>query len=143
MKKIIFSIIVSLITVIILLSFIDKTPQQDKNNTADIVCSVSSVPQNLKSNSDGSIEPVLAKDYSINDNGLEYIFKIRDDVYWSDGSKITSNDIVEFFREVITEEKELSALLNVYGVKDYINGNNSFSKTVAISSIDDNTIIFG
>ena len=132
MKKIIFSIIVSLITVIILLSFIDKTPQQDKNNTADIVCSVSSVPQNLKSvgnlskreqdiicatsrglvelNSDGSIEPVLAKDYSINDNGLEYIFKIRDDVYWSDGSKITSNDIVEFFREVITEEKELSAL---------------------------------
>ena len=95
MKKIIFSIIVSLITVIILLSFIDKTPQQDKNNTADIVCSVSSVPQNLKSvgnlskreqdiicatsrglvelNSDGSIEPVLAKDYSINDNGLEYI----------------------------------------------------------------------
>lgn len=162
MKKIIFSIIVSLITVIILLSFIDKTPQQDKNNTADIVCSVSSIPQNLKSvgnlskreqdiicatsrglvelNSDGSIEPVLAKDYSINDNGLEYIFKIRDDVYWSDGSKITSNDIVEFFREVITEEKELSALLNVYGVKDYINGNNSFSKTVAISSIDDNSV---
>ena len=39
-----------------------------------------------------------------------------------------------------SEEKELSALLNVYGVKDYINGNNSFSKTVAISSIDDNSV---
>lgn len=162
MKKIIFSITVSLITVIILLSFIDRTPQKSEGNADDIVCSISSIPQNLKSvgnlskrvqdiicatsrglvelNSDGNLELDLIENYSINENGLEYIFKIRDDAYWSDGTKITSKDIVEFFREVITEEKEITALLNVYGVNDYIKGNNSFSKTVAINAIDNNSV---
>ena len=77
------------------------------------------------------------RDYTVSDDGLEYVFKIRDDIYWSDGSKITPNDIVDFFREVITEESEISALLNVFGVKDYINGSNSFSNTVAITSTED------
>ena len=122
LKKIIATISVSIVTIIILLSFIDRTPQESESNTADIVY---------------SITPVLAQDYTVSDDGLEYVFKIRDDIYWSDGSKITPNDIVDFFREVITEESEISALLNVFGVKDYINSSNSFSNTVAITSTED------
>ena len=159
MKKIIAAISVSIVTIIILLSFIDRTPQESESNTADIVYSITSIPENLKSigelnkreqdivcatskglvelDAEGNIKPVLAQDYTVSDDGLEYVFKIRDDIYWSDGSKITPNDIVDFFREVITEESEISALLNVFGVKDYINGSNSFSNTVAITSTED------
>lgn len=159
LKKIIAAISVSIVTIIILLSFIDRTPQESESNTADIVYSITSIPENLKSigelnkreqdivcatskglvelDAEGNIKPVLAQDYTVSDDGLEYLFKIRDDIYWSDGSKITPNDIVDFFREVITEESEISALLNVFGVKDYINGSNSFSNTVAITSTED------
>lgn len=155
MKKIILTISISIVTIIILLSFIDRTPQQVSNNTADIVYSINSIPKNLKSigdldkrqqdivcatskglveiYSDGNIQPVLAESYEINDDGLEYVFKIRNDVYWSNGDKITPKDIVSFFREVITEDNEISALLNVYGVKDYLESNKSFSEAVAIT----------
>lgn len=161
MKKIILTISISIITIIILLSFIDTTPQQVSNNTADIVYSINSIPTNLKSigdldkrqqdivcatskglveiDSEGNIQPALAESYEINDDGLEYVFKIRNDAYWSNGDKITPEDIVSFFREVITEDNEISALLNVYGVKDYLESDKSFSEVVAITS-DENSI---
>ena len=161
MKKIILTISISIVTIIILLSFLDRTPQQVSNNTADIVYSINSIPKNLKSigdldkrqqdivcatskglvdiYSDGNIQPVLAESYEINDDGLEYVFKIRNDAYWSNGDKITPKDIVSFFREVITEDNEISALLNVYGVKDYLESNKSFSEAVAIT-FDENSI---
>ncbi len=49
MKKIILTISISIVTIIVLLSFIDRTPQQVSNNTADIVYSINSIPKNLKS----------------------------------------------------------------------------------------------
>ncbi|WP_370831629.1 ABC transporter substrate-binding protein [Clostridium sp.] len=156
MKKIILTISISIITIIILLSFIDRTPKQASNNTADIVYSINSIPTNLKSigdldkrqqdivcatskglveiDSDGNIQPSLAESYEINEDGLEYVFKIRNDAYWSNGNKITPEDIVLFFREVITEDNEISALLNVYGVRDYLESDKSFSEAVAITS---------
>lgn len=158
LKKIIITISISIITIIVLLSFIDRTPQERVNNTADIIYSINSIPQNLKSigdldkreqdivcatskglvevDADGNIKPVLVESYEVNEDGLEYIFKIRDDIYWSDGNKITPEDIVAFFREIITEDNEISALLNVFGVKEYINSNKTFSETVAITNTD-------
>jgi oligopeptide transport system substrate-binding protein len=161
LKKIILTISISIITIIILLSFIDRTPKQVSNNTADIVYSINSIPTNLKSigdldkrqqdivcatskglvemDSEGNIQPSLAESYEINEDGLEYVFKVRGDVYWSNGDKITPEDIVSFFRQVITEDNEISALLNVYGVKDYLESDKSFSEAVAIT-YDENSI---
>ena len=42
----------------------------------------------MELDAEGNIKPVLAQDYTVSDDGLEYVFKIRDDIYWSDGSKI-------------------------------------------------------
>ena len=105
LKKIILTISISIVTIIVLLSFIDRTPQQVSNNTADIVYSINSIPKNLKSigdlykrqqdivcatskglvelDSNGDIKPVLAESYQVTEDGLEYVFKIRNDVYWS------------------------------------------------------------
>ena len=158
LKKIIITISISVITVIILLSFIDRTPKENVNNTADIIYSINSIPQDLKSigdldkreqdiicatskglvemDADGNIKPVLAESYEVNEDGVEYVFKIRNDIYWSDGKKIIPEDIVTFFRAIITEDNEISALLNIFGVKDYINSNKTFNETVAITNTD-------
>ncbi len=42
----------------------------------------------------GSLVPDLADNWSISEDGMGYTIKLKDDQYWSDGSKITSNDII-------------------------------------------------
>ena len=162
-KKTIAVIIISIITILFLLGFIDRSPNQVINNESDVIYSINNIETNLKSignldkreqdiicavskglvelDIDGEIVPSLAESVNISEDGLEYVFKIRDDVYWSDGNKITPEDIVLAFREIITEEEDISALLNVFGVTDYINSNKLFSETVAISSNEDSVII--
>ena len=42
----------------------------------------------------GSLRPDLATTAQPNDKGTEYVVDIRDDVYWHDGAKLTTEDIV-------------------------------------------------
>ncbi|MFZ2200090.1 MAG: ABC transporter substrate-binding protein [Microgenomates group bacterium] len=52
---------------------------------------------------DGKITPDLAESWEIKDDGKTYIFTIKDDVYWSDGSKLTPSDISYNFKDVEVE----------------------------------------
>jgi len=38
--------------------------------------------------------PDLAASYTVSDNGLEYIFKLRDDIRFHDGKSVTADDVV-------------------------------------------------
>lgn len=42
----------------------------------------------------GAIIPDLAETWSVSDDGLTYTIKIKDNQYWSNGQKITSNDLI-------------------------------------------------
>ena len=42
----------------------------------------------------GVVEPCLAKSWEYDDNFTTFTFHLRDDVYWSDGVKFTSKDVV-------------------------------------------------
>jgi peptide/nickel transport system substrate-binding protein len=44
--------------------------------------------------SDGTIVPVLAKDYTLSEDGKIYTFSIRDDAFFSDNTPVTANDVV-------------------------------------------------
>ncbi|MDR1110808.1 MAG: ABC transporter substrate-binding protein [Deltaproteobacteria bacterium] len=44
--------------------------------------------------SNGNFEPMIAKEWSISDDGLTYTFKLRDDVYFHNGEKLTADDVV-------------------------------------------------
>ncbi|MCF7795263.1 hypothetical protein K9M50_02810 [Patescibacteria group bacterium] len=48
----------------------------------------------FKYNGNGELEYDLIKDYEIKESGKTYILKLRDDVYWHDGEKLTANDVV-------------------------------------------------
>ncbi len=49
---------------------------------------------------DGSIEPGLAQSWEVRDNGKVYIFTIKENVYWHDGSQVVAEDINYNFSDV-------------------------------------------
>lgn len=107
----------------------------------DIMCAVS---RGLVSkDEDNKINPSLASEITKDKDGIQYEFKIRDDIFWSNGNKITPNDIITFLKELLKEEDEdnIQALLNVYGAKDFKDGKNTFETGVAIRENENSIII--
>jgi len=45
----------------------------------------------------GNLKPVLARDWTVSDDGLVYTFTLRRDVVWSDGLPFTSDDVIFTF----------------------------------------------
>jgi len=52
---------------------------------------------------DGTLEPAMAEDYSVNDDGTVYTFKLRD-AKWSDGKTVTAQDFEWAWSRVLAEE---------------------------------------
>lgn len=44
-------------------------------------------------NNDGEFTPRLGTDYTVSEDGLEYVVTIRDDAYFSNGDKVTAEDV--------------------------------------------------
>lgn len=47
----------------------------------------------LKPDSNGGVRPAIAESYSISNDGLTYTFKLRDNVYFHNGEKVTPEDV--------------------------------------------------
>lgn len=62
---------------------------------------------------ENGIEKDLAKDYKILDDGKTYQFSLRDDIFWSDGKKITVDDVV-FTIEAIQNSETKSPLRSAW-----------------------------
>lgn len=164
MKKVIITIASILLLLIVLLGFIDIVPETPSENEEVFTYSISTIPQNLKDVSnvdkreqdivcatskglvefdkDGNLKPSLSDGVEVSSDGIQYTFKIMDNNYWSNGEKITAEDIKVFFKELITvgKEDEIEGLLNVYGARDYRNNSSDFDKQVGMS-VNDNTLI--
>ena len=46
----------------------------------------------------GNLVPDLAESWTTSSDGLEYTITMKDNQYWSDGSKITANDVIYNFK---------------------------------------------
>lgn len=64
------------------------------------------------------ITPDLAKSWEINDDGLTYIFDLRDDVYWHDGEKFTAADVKFTIESAKDKTLNSPAIANYEMVKD-------------------------
>jgi peptide/nickel transport system substrate-binding protein len=107
----------------------------------DIMCAVSKGL--VSKNQDNEIVNSLASEVIKDTDGIQYEFKIRDDIFWSDGSKITPADITMFFKELLkVEDKEnIQALLEVYGAREFQEGSKVFETGVAIKATDNSVIM--
>ncbi|ASW44121.1 ABC transporter substrate-binding protein [Clostridium isatidis] len=164
MKKIMLISLLTISVVAFLIGFIEISKEEEVENKSTITYSISSFYNNLKEvgsldiriqdiicatskglvelDSSNNIIPALAEGVEIRDDGLEYDFKLKSDIYWSDGTAITPKDVMAFFREIITEEAEdnIEAVLNVYGAKKFREGYGDFSQDVGISIGEDNIV---
>lgn len=166
MKKYFIIIFITILTVVLCICFIDKNDSSLVNSKVEnsIMYGVEEIPNDLSTvsnlnssdmdiicftskglvckNEENKVIPSLASEYVVSNDGIQYEFKIRDDICWSDGSKITCDDIKEYFRQLIKEEKEenITSLLNIYGARNYKEGKGTFDKSVAIK-VRDNSII--
>ncbi|MDO5517724.1 MAG: ABC transporter substrate-binding protein, partial [Clostridium sp.] len=167
MKRYFMIIFMTIIAVVLCICFVDKNDSNlvSSNIEDSITYGVEDIPQDLSTvsglnnydtdiicatsrglvckNEKNEIVPSLSSEYTVSKDEIQYEFKIRDDIYWSDNSKITPEDIKEYFRQLIKEEKEenITSLLNVYGAESYKSGKSSFDKGVAIKAEGDSVII--
>ena len=51
---------------------------------------------------EGKIIPGQARAYTVEENGTRYLFTLRDDLRWSDGTPVTAEDFVYSFRHTLT-----------------------------------------
>lgn len=57
----------------------------------------------LRANLDGSLDPVLATDWTISGDGKTYDFTLREGAKFSDGSPVTAEDVVASFERLAAE----------------------------------------
>ncbi len=82
----------------------------------------------LKAMPDGELVPDIAKSYSISPDGLVYTFILKNNVYFHDGTKLTTDDIIYTIERAQDINIKSPRKTNWDGVK--------------ISKIDENTITF-
>lgn len=84
--------------------------------------------------------PALAKEFKEYDKKL--IFVIRDDIYWSNGDKITIDDFIYGFKIALSKEtaaRNADMLFSIKNASEYNKGNVDFSE-VGIKKINDKTL---
>lgn len=50
---------------------------------------------------DGSVKKAVCKEETVSSDGLKYTFILRDDVYWSNGDRVTAHDFVYGWQRAI------------------------------------------
>lgn len=97
--------------------------------------------------SEGVLQPRLATDYEVSDDGLTYTFTIRDGVVWVDSqgrqvAELTADDWVAGLQHVADAGgSAVNILLGILdGLDAYVYGETTDFSTVGIKAIDDHTL---
>ncbi len=85
-------------------------------------------PGLLKYDSKNNLSTEIAQSYQISSDKKTYIFKLKKDIHWTDGERLTSQDII-FTINLIKNEKIHSPLYSIF-------------KDIKVEAIDDYTIKF-
>ncbi|MFL0246488.1 peptide ABC transporter substrate-binding protein [Candidatus Clostridium stratigraminis] len=96
----------------------------------------------VKQNENGDLVPGIAESITEGKDNITYTFKLRDNAKWYDGKKITAEDFVTFFKDILNptlKNNYASELYCIFGAQDYNNGKKSFNG-VAIRAVDEKTL---
>ncbi|MFC1625657.1 ABC transporter substrate-binding protein [Patescibacteria group bacterium] len=64
-----------------------------------------------KINPDGTLEPSLADSWETSDKGKTWVFHLRDDIFWQDGKKVTSQTITYLFSDLSIETPDEKTII--------------------------------
>jgi ABC-type transport system substrate-binding protein/class 3 adenylate cyclase len=92
-----------------------------------------------------TIVPALAERWEISDDGLRYVFHLRDGLRWSDGAPLTAHD-VEFGIKRVLDPRAPGSSVAIYFVlengRDYYLGLTSDASSIGVRALDDRTVEF-
>lgn len=64
---------------------------------------------------DGTVKPWLAQDWSVSEDGLTYVFNLRDDVKFSDGTAFNAEAVVKNFEHIASPDTASTQALGMIG----------------------------
>jgi ABC-type oligopeptide transport system substrate-binding subunit/class 3 adenylate cyclase len=92
-----------------------------------------------------TIVPSLAERWEISDDGLRYVFHLREGLRWSDGEPLTAHD-VEFGIKRVLDPRNPGSSVAIYYVlengQDYALGRNADADRIGVRALDDRTVEF-
>ena len=92
-----------------------------------------------------TIVPSLAERWEIADDGLRYVFHLREGLVWSDGEPLTAAD-VEFGIKRVLDPVSPGSSVAIYFVlengQDYYLGHNRDADRIGVKALDDRTLEF-
>ncbi len=87
-----------------------------------------------------SIEPAGSESYSISEDGLTYIFHLRDDAKWSNGANVTAHDFQYSWMRLLTPDTSSdysSFFFTVDGAREFWNWRTELLKNKVVISIEE------
>jgi ABC-type oligopeptide transport system substrate-binding subunit/class 3 adenylate cyclase len=92
-----------------------------------------------------TLVPSLAERWEISDDGLRYVFHLREGLTWSDGTQLTAHDIEFGVKRVLDPESPGSSVAIYFalenGEETYL-GRNTDWDAVGVRALDDRTVEF-
>jgi ABC-type oligopeptide transport system substrate-binding subunit/class 3 adenylate cyclase len=92
-----------------------------------------------------TIVPSLAEHWTISDDGLHYVFRLREGLRWSDGAPITAADVEFGIKRNLDRERpgvSVAMLFVVEGAQDYYHGRGDDLTAVGIRALDERHVEF-
>ena len=93
-----------------------------------------------------TLVPSLAERWEISDDGLRYVFHLREGLAWSDGVPLTAHD-VEFGIKRVLDPRSPGSSVAIYFVlengQDYYLGRNQEADRIGVRALDDRTVCVG
>ena len=93
--------------------------------------------------SDGSITLNLAESYTLSKDGIKYTFYLKEDAFWSDGTKITAKDFELSWKEALTPSFFSPTSTLFYPIKNAEKIANAKLpiENIGIKAVDDKTLV--
>jgi ABC-type oligopeptide transport system substrate-binding subunit/class 3 adenylate cyclase len=94
---------------------------------------------------EATIVPSLAERWEIADDGLRYVFTLRDGVEWSDGTPLTAHDVVYGVKRNLDRGRpgvSVAMLFALENAQDYFRGRNDDLDAVGVRALDERTVEF-
>lgn len=90
------------------------------------------------------VVPDVAHSWDVLEAGRKYVFHLRDDVFWTDGTRVTAGDFEYAWKRVLdpaTGSPAASVLYDVEGAEAYNQGELSDADSVGVYTPDDATLV--
>lgn len=94
---------------------------------------------------EATIVPSLAERWEIANDGLRYVFTLREGLEWSDGTPLTAHDVAFGVKRNLDRNQpgvSVAMLFALENAQDYFRGRNDDLDAVGVRALDDRTVEF-